>query len=48
VSLGNRNLLVFIRGDNLLDEEARRHNSPIKEYAPLPGVSLGAGVRLDF
>ena len=26
----------------------RRHTSPLKEFAPLPGRSLGAGVRLDF
>lgn len=43
-----RELLVFVRGGNLLDEEARRHTSPLKEFAPLPGRTLGAGVRLEF
>jgi iron complex outermembrane receptor protein len=41
-------VLVYLRGDNLLDEDARRHTSPLKEFAPLPGRSLGAGVRLEF
>ena len=43
-----RKLLVYLRGDNLLDEDARRHTSPLKEFAPLPGRALGAGVRLEF
>jgi iron complex outermembrane recepter protein len=43
-----RQLLLYLRGDNLLDEDARRHTSPLKEFAPLPGRSLGAGVRLEF
>ncbi len=41
-------LLVYARASNLLDEEARRHTSPLKEFAPLPGRSFGAGVRLEF
>jgi iron complex outermembrane receptor protein len=44
----DRSLLVYLRGDNLLDEDARRHTSPLKEFAPLPGRSVGAGVRLEF
>lgn len=40
--------LLFARAGNLLDEEARRHTSPLKELAPLPGRSLTAGVRLEF
>jgi iron complex outermembrane receptor protein len=43
-----RKLLVYLRGDNLLDEDARRHTSPLKEFAPLPGRALGVGVRLEF
>jgi iron complex outermembrane receptor protein len=43
-----REVLVYLRGENLLDEDARRHTSPLKEFAPLPGRSIGAGVRLDF
>jgi iron complex outermembrane receptor protein len=41
-------VLLFAKGSNLFDEEARRHTSPLKEYAPLPGRSLTAGVRLQF
>ena len=48
LELGGRPLLVYLRGENLLDEDARRHTSPLKEYAPLPGRSVGAGVRLEF
>jgi iron complex outermembrane receptor protein len=43
-----RELMVYLRGENLLDEDARRHTSPLKEFAPLPGRSVGAGVRLEF
>jgi iron complex outermembrane receptor protein len=45
---GSRRLLAYLRADNLLDEDARRHTSPLKERAPLPGRSIGAGLRLEF
>jgi iron complex outermembrane receptor protein len=48
VDSGLGTVLLFASGHNLLDEEARRHTSPLKEYAPLPGRSLTAGVRLEF
>lgn len=41
-------LFVFLRGTNLGDEDARQHASPLKEFAPLPGRSLQAGVRFEF
>ena len=41
-------MLMFLRGSNLLDEELRRHVSPLKEYVPLPGRSLLLGVRASF
>lgn len=41
-------LLLFLQGSNLADEEARRSTSPVKDYAPLPGVSVLAGARLEF
>lgn len=47
-SLGDGNLLVFLRGSNLLDEDARRHTSPLKEIAPLPGRSAHLGARAEF
>ena len=39
---------VFIRGNNLLDEEARRHTSFLKDLAPLPGRNFTLGVRGHF
>jgi iron complex outermembrane receptor protein len=39
-------VLLFVKGSNLLDEEARRHSSPLKDYVPLPGRSFLVGVRL--
>jgi iron complex outermembrane receptor protein len=40
-------LLFFLKGSNLLDEEARRHSSPLKDFVPLPGRSLTMGVRIN-
>lgn len=45
---GSPNLLVYLRGVNLGDEEARRHTSPLKDLAPLPGRSMRVGLRMDF
>ena len=39
---------LFVRGSNLLDEAGRRASSVLAAYAPLPGRSLHAGVRLRF
>ena len=47
-SLGAAGLHVFLRGTNLLDEEARRHSSPLKDYAPLAGRAVSGGLRLEF
>jgi iron complex outermembrane receptor protein len=41
-------LSVFVRGMNLLDEEARRHTSLVKDVAPLPGRNFAFGVRAMF
>lgn len=38
----------FLRGSNLLDEDGRRASSVLAAYAPLPGRSLHAGLRLRF
>jgi iron complex outermembrane recepter protein len=48
VDLGRSQLLLFLRGSNLLDEEARVHASPLKDMIPLPGRSARLGVRLEF
>lgn len=39
---------LFLRGRNLLDEDARRHTSFIKDLVPMAGRSLFAGVRAEF
>jgi len=39
---------LFVRGTNLLDEDARRHSSFIKDRAPLPGRSAIVGVDITF
>ena len=46
--LGTTNVFVFLRGTNLLDEEARQHASPLKDIAPLPGRSWHIGARAEF
>lgn len=40
--------VIYLRGRNLLDDEARRHTSFLKDLAPLPGRALTLGVRMDF
>lgn len=39
---------LFIQGSNLLDQDARRHTSFIKDRAPLPGRSATAGLRIRY
>lgn len=39
---------LFLRGTNLLDEDARRHASFLKDRVPLPGRSFRFGARLAF
>ena len=46
--LADPDLMFYVRGRNLGDEDARRHSSPLKDIAPLPGRSLHAGIRWDF
>lgn len=46
--LGDSHLLIFARGSNLLDEEARLATSPLKDIAPLPGRSFHLGARAEF
>lgn len=45
---GRNQLEIFVRGTNLLDEEARVHASFLKDIAPLAGRSATLGVRLAF
>lgn len=39
-----REIEVFLSASNLLDEDARPHNSPLKYIAPLPGRGFQLGV----
>jgi len=45
---GSGEIVAFVKGSNLADAEARRASSPIRDYAPLPGRSLAAGLRYEF
>ncbi|MNJ02402.1 hypothetical protein D3C73_1623510 [compost metagenome] len=39
---------VFVNGSNLLDDDARPHNSPLKYIAPLPGRGFQVGVTVKL
>ena len=39
---------LFLRGTNLLDEDARRHTSLLKDELPLPGRNYAVGLRARF
>lgn len=41
-------LLGFLNASNLGDTLARRHSSPLKDIAPLPGRSITVGLRLEL
>jgi iron complex outermembrane recepter protein len=45
---GQATAQVFLRGTNLLNEEARSHASRIKEIAPLGRRSAQLGLRAQF
>lgn len=48
LALGPVQYRIFLRGTNLLNEEARRHTSFLKDRAPLPGRSVMVGVKATF
>lgn len=39
---------LYLYGNNLLNQEARPQNSLLKYLAPLPGISIGAGVKVTI
>ena len=45
---GGGEVMVFLRGDNLLDEEIRHHTSFIKDEATAPGRSYRIGLRYTY
>ena len=46
--LGMQELTVYLKGQNLTDQQARVHSSFLKDVAPLPGRSLALGLRGRF
>jgi iron complex outermembrane receptor protein len=44
----NVDMTIYLKGDNLSNQEARIHSSYIKDEAPLPGRSVSVGVRARF
>ena len=48
VDLGSGELLLFAKGNNLLDENIRDHTSFLKNYAPEPGRGVRLGVRYTY
>jgi iron complex outermembrane receptor protein len=45
---GNYDWVVYLRGNNLLDEEIRDHTSFIKNAAPAAGIGVDIGTRISF
>lgn len=48
LDLGDVDMTIYIKGDNLTDQEGRVHSSYLKDEAPLPGRSVSLGVRARF
>jgi iron complex outermembrane receptor protein len=48
VARGPGTWTVFLRGDNLLDEEIRNSASLLRDMAPEAGLNVEAGVRVEF
>lgn len=40
--------VLFLRAENLLNEEIRYHTSYLKDETPLPGINLTLGSRIEF
>lgn len=45
---GASSVELYLKGENLGDEEARLHTSALKDRAPLPGRNVSGGVRVYF
>ena len=48
VPCGAADCTLFFQGRNLGDEEQRNHASIVKDFAPAPGRTLEAGIRVAF
>lgn len=45
---GRQDIAVYVKAENLTNRLGYVHNSFIRDYAPLPGMNVGAGVRISF
>ena len=45
---GASDINLFVKGENLLDEDARRHSSFQKQRVVLPGRGIKVGMRLAY
>ena len=45
---GDSEVKLFVRGDNLLDEEIRNHASMLKNFAPESGRGVTLGLRFEY
>ena len=45
---GDSEVKLFVRGDNLLDEEIRNHASILKNFAPESGRGVTLGLRFEY
>ena len=45
---GRHDIAFYVRAENLSNRLGYVHNSFIRDYAPLPGTNIGAGVRITF
>jgi iron complex outermembrane recepter protein len=48
LNLGQQEVSLYLKGQNLTNEYAAVHTSFLKDIAPLPGRSIGLGVRGSF
>ncbi len=48
VPAGDTSIDLFLIGKNLTDDEQRHHASFIKDFAPAPGRTVEAGLRISF
>jgi iron complex outermembrane receptor protein len=48
LDLGGVDMTIYLKGENLTDQEGRVHSSYIKDEVPLPGRSISLGIRARF
>ena len=48
VTWGDADVTLFVKGENLTDEEARVHSSFLKNLAPIPGRNISLGIKTQF